>query len=168
MTLGAALAQPCSLLILDEPTSSLSGAEAAVLFKHLQQLRQAGTAILYVSHRLEEIFALADEVTVLRDGRRVWHGPLEETSPAALIHAMVGRELLAETRAPRVDPGPVVFRCHDFSAHDGSFTGIDVEVRGGEVLGVYGLIGAGRSEWRRQCLAFAPWQPGVSGFTARG
>jgi ABC-type sugar transport system ATPase subunit/ribose/xylose/arabinose/galactoside ABC-type transport system permease subunit len=155
-TLGAALSGPSRVLILDEPTSSLSAAESAVLFDNLRRLREQGTAILYVSHRLEEIFALADEITVLRDGRRVWHGPLADTSPSGLIHLMVGRELQPVARTSQERVGSIRFRCHHLSAADDSFRDIDLSVCGGEVLGLYGLIGAGRSEWAQAVLGLRP------------
>jgi ABC-type sugar transport system ATPase subunit/ribose/xylose/arabinose/galactoside ABC-type transport system permease subunit len=145
--LGAAVSHPARVLVLDEPTSSLSGAESALLFDHLRRLRKHGTAILYVSHRLEEIFALADEVTVLRDGRRAWHGTLADTTPAGLIRHMVGRDVVAAPRSQVNTSGPVLFRCSGLTAADGSFTGVELAVRGGEVVGLYGLVGAGRTEW---------------------
>src|SRR5262245_22107678 len=119
--IAAALAQPCRVLILDEPTSSLSETETQKLFSHIRRLREEGTAILYVSHRLEEIFALADEVTVLRDGRRVWSGPLADTSRTHLIAQMVGRTV--EPAPLRVAPesGPIRFECRGLTAADGSF-----------------------------------------------
>jgi rhamnose transport system ATP-binding protein len=144
---AAAVARSARLLILDEPTSSLSAAEVEVLFGHLRRIRDQGAAIVYVSHRLEEVFALSDEVTVLRDGRRVWTGPLAETTKDRLIALMVGRE--APEKMPR-EPrplGPVLLRCQDLTAADGSFANISMGVRSGEVLGLYGLIGAGRTEW---------------------
>jgi ABC-type sugar transport system ATPase subunit/ribose/xylose/arabinose/galactoside ABC-type transport system permease subunit len=154
--IAAAVSQSARVLIFDEPTSSLSEAEAHVLFAHLRRFRDQGAAILYVSHRLEEIFALADEVTVLRDGRRVWSGPLDKCSPQQLIGLMVGREPVtfsrgSESRAALgavANPlNPVRFRCAGLTAADGTCTDISLEVRGGEVVGLYGLIGAGRSEW---------------------
>jgi ABC-type sugar transport system ATPase subunit/ribose/xylose/arabinose/galactoside ABC-type transport system permease subunit len=160
LTLAAALAQPAQVLILDEPTSSLSAAETDILFDRVRRLRDRGTAVLYVSHRFEEIFALADEVTVLRDGRHVWSGPLADTSPDHLIHLMVGRELEAPRPRASLAQGPVRFRCHNLSATDGTFTGVSLEVRGGEILGLYGLVGAGRSEWAQAVLGLRPLASG--------
>jgi ABC-type sugar transport system ATPase subunit len=145
--IAAAVSQAARVLVLDEPTSSLSEEEAKVLFGHLRRFREQGTAILYVSHRLEEIFALADEVTVLRDGRRVGTRPLAETSPPRLISLMVGREMASATPRPKKEAGPVRLCCRGLTAADGSFADVTLEVRAGEVLGLYGLIGAGRSEW---------------------
>jgi ABC-type sugar transport system ATPase subunit/ribose/xylose/arabinose/galactoside ABC-type transport system permease subunit len=154
--IAAAVSVSARALVLDEPTSSLSDAEANVLFEHLRNFRARGAAILYVSHRFEDIFALADEVTVLRDGQRVWTGPIKETSGPALIRHMVGREVVAAP--PRLDraPGPVRLRCRGVSAADGSFTDVTLEVRAGEVLGLYGLVGAGRTEWAQGLFGLRP------------
>jgi ABC-type sugar transport system ATPase subunit/ribose/xylose/arabinose/galactoside ABC-type transport system permease subunit len=145
--IAAAISQAARALILDEPTSSLSEAEAQALFAHLRRFRDQGTSILYVSHRLEEIFALADQVTVLRDGRRVWTGPLAESSPRHLLGQMVGREVIPATRPAAREGGPIRLSCRGLSAADGSFRDISLDVRAGEILGLYGLIGAGRTEW---------------------
>lgn len=153
------------VLILDEPTSSLSDAEAHILFQHLRRFRDAGSAILYVSHRLEEIFALANEVTVLRDGRRVWTGPITDCSESKLIEWMVGREMkpIVSKDRPRESKsnavpgiGPICFRSNGLTAADGSFVDIQLEARGGEILGLYGLIGAGRSEWAQAVFGLLP------------
>src|SRR5439155_13742266 len=88
-----------------------------------------------------------DDVTVLRDGRRVATGPLAETAPSQLIGLMVGREMASAAPRPQKEAGPVRLSCHRLTAADDSFTDVTLEVRGGEVLGLYGLIGAGRSEW---------------------
>jgi ABC-type sugar transport system ATPase subunit/ribose/xylose/arabinose/galactoside ABC-type transport system permease subunit len=152
LILAAALAQRPRVLILDEPTSSLSASDSDVLFERLRSLREQGVAILYVSHRFEEIFALADEVTVLRDGRHIWTGLLAETSREQLIHHMVGRDIDTKPRAANGPVGPVRFRCRNLSAADGTFQEISLEVHAGEILGLYGLIGAGRTEWAQGVL----------------
>jgi ABC-type sugar transport system ATPase subunit/ribose/xylose/arabinose/galactoside ABC-type transport system permease subunit len=145
--IAAALSSSARLLILDEPTSSLAEADTEALFAHLRRFRAQGGSVLYVSHRLEEVFALADVATVLRDGRSVWHGRLEATSSDQLIAWMVGREVTAPARGPAAAPGPERLTCKDVSADDGSFSRICLDVRAGETIGLYGLVGAGRSEW---------------------
>jgi ABC-type sugar transport system ATPase subunit/ribose/xylose/arabinose/galactoside ABC-type transport system permease subunit len=154
--IAAAVSEAARVLILDEPTSSLSAAETAALVKNLRRFQAQGTAILYVSHRLEEIFTLADTVTVLRDGQRVWTGPIAHTNPAHLIGLMVGRAVAAA--APRFSGkyGPIAFQCKGLTAADGSFTDISLEVRAGDILGLYGLIGAGRSEWAQALFGLRP------------
>jgi len=154
--IAAAVSEAARVLILDEPTSSLSAAEAEALVKNLRRFQAQGTAILYVSHRLEEIFSLADTVTVLRDGRHIWTGAVANTSPRHLIGLMVGREVAAaDLRAPP-KAGPVAFSCTDLTAADGRFAGITLEVKAGEILGLYGLVGAGRSEWAQALFGLRP------------
>jgi ABC-type sugar transport system ATPase subunit/ribose/xylose/arabinose/galactoside ABC-type transport system permease subunit len=144
--IAGAVSRSARVLVLDEPTSSLSAAETERLFDHLRRFRAQGGAILYVSHRLEEVFALADEITVLRDGKRVWTGPAAETSREQLIRHMVGRAISATTAVSRT-PGAIRLACRGLTAADGSFRDVTLDVHGGEVLGLYGLVGAGRSEW---------------------
>jgi ribose transport system ATP-binding protein/rhamnose transport system ATP-binding protein len=145
--IAAALAQSARLLVLDEPTSSLSAVETRRLFARLRQFRDEAGAVLYVSHRLEEVFALADHASVLRDGRKVWSGPISQTTSAQLIACMVGRELESSSDRAATVPGPVRLVCKGLSAADGSFHDVSLEAQAGEILGLYGLIGAGRSEW---------------------
>jgi rhamnose transport system ATP-binding protein len=160
--IAASLSQSACVLILDEPTSSLSEAETQLLFGRLRRFRSEGGAILYVSHRLEEIFQLANVVTVLRDGRHVWTGAVAATDRQRLIACMVGRETGSTNarRLPRemslASPCPVRLTCQELSAADGSFCGVTLEVRAGEVLGLYGLIGAGRSEWAQAIFGLRP------------
>src|SRR5436190_4278088 len=162
-----AVSSSARVLILDEPTSSLSAAEVEGLFAHLRRFRAAGTAIVYVSHRFEEVFALADEITVLRDGRRVWTGEATTITPAELIRHMVGRPV--ETSAHQsASVGPVRLACRDLTGEE--FEGVTLEVRGGEVLGLYGLVGAGRSEWAQAVFGLNPIRGGevvVDGRTIR-
>ncbi len=133
------------LVILDEPTSSLGAAEVARLFTVLRKLRDEGTSVLYVSHFLEEVMAIADRFTVLRDGRVVGSGAIAETSIDALVEVMAGRAIEAMyPRSPR-KPGEVILDVRDLS--DGAkLKGISFSLRRGEVLGIAGLVGAGRTE----------------------
>lgn len=153
--IAAAICQSASLLIFDEPTSSLSDAESRTLFTHIRGFRDQGSTVVYVSHRLEEVFALADDLTVLRDGMVVWSGPVAATSPDEVIQHMVGRryaEAPPRISRPTADPQSVRFRCHEVSANDGSCRNASLEVRAGEILCLYGLIGSGRTEWAQVVL----------------
>ena len=133
------------LIILDEPTSSLSPAETESLFETLRALRGRGTAIVYISHRLEELRALADRVTVLRDGGVVTTAPLAETSNDALILAMSGRELATVDAARDERPaGDVVLEVRGLGRR-GRLHEVSLDVRAGEIVGLAGLVGAGRS-----------------------
>ncbi len=133
------------LLILDEPTSSLSETESAILFRVIADLQANGVSILYISHRLPEVFALCDTITVLRDGRHVRTVPTAATTEADAVRFMVGRELLAFHRHPIEPKGPVVLRVHNLSKK-GQYENVTFELRSGEIVAMAGLIGAGRSE----------------------
>ncbi|MFO0947847.1 MAG: ATP-binding cassette domain-containing protein [Planctomycetota bacterium] len=153
--IAAAVAKPSRVVLLDEPTSSLSLLESEWLFEQIERLRQSGVGVIYISHRQEEIFRLADRITVLRDGKRVWHGRAVETDRAGLVRAMVGRETKVARTAPRMpsaDPllvprARVVFESVGRTDAKGEYQSIDLILRPGEVVGIYGLVGSGRSEW---------------------
>jgi ABC-type sugar transport system ATPase subunit len=132
------------LLILDEPTSSLSETESAILFRVIADLKAHGVTILYISHRLPEVFSLCDAITVLRDGQHVRTVATKEATEAEAVRLMVGRELLAFHRHA-VDPkGEVVFQVKNLSKK-GQYEDVTFELRRGEIVGMAGLIGAGRS-----------------------
>jgi rhamnose transport system ATP-binding protein len=151
-----AVARKARFVILDEPTSSLSGAESEWLFAQIRGLRARGVGVLYVSHRQEEIFALADRVTVLRDGRLVWTKPRSEVDRPALVAAMVGRDYAL--RAPDA-AGPIgaeVLAVESLADVDGRFRNVSLRVHAGEVVGLYGLIGAGRTEFAQALFGLRP------------
>jgi rhamnose transport system ATP-binding protein len=133
------------VLIMDEPTASLSAHEVAQLFKLVRDLRSKGVAILFVSHRMEEVFEIADMVTVFRDGKLISTRPASEVTPQSAIADMVGREVgLLKAREP-VKAGDVVLSVRDL-AREGVFRDVSFDIRRGEVLGFAGLIGAGRTD----------------------
>jgi ABC-type sugar transport system ATPase subunit len=133
------------LLILDEPTSSLSETESQILFEVIADLKQHGVTVLYISHRLQEVFELCDTLTVLRDGRHVRTMPISGTSEAEAVRLMVGRELLAFHRTPPDHPGDVVLEVNEFTRAD-QYHNVSFTLRRGEIVVLAGLIGAGRSE----------------------
>ena len=144
--IATAIASGARVLILDEPTSSLSAADSQRLEELIGQLRGRGTTIIYVSHRMEEIFRICDTISVLRDGKHVATMPAAETSEDVLVHLMIGRPL-SKYFPSLVDReiGPERLRVESLSSprkfHDISFS-----LHAGEVLGVAGLVGSGRSE----------------------
>ena len=133
------------LLILDEPTSSLSEVESAILFRVIADLKAHGVTILYISHRLPEVFSLCEVLTVLRDGKHVRTVRTKETTDAEAVRMMVGRELLAFHRTPVETKGEVVLRVEGLT-RKGQYEDITFEIRRGEIVAMAGLIGAGRSE----------------------
>jgi rhamnose transport system ATP-binding protein len=150
VAIARALARQCRLLIMDEPTASLSAREAEVLLRIIRGLRDSGLSVLYVSHRLEEVFELADRVTVLRDGRLVRTCRTAEVKRDGLIRLMVGRELVDYAGGPWQPPhtGEVLLEVRGLGRR-GEFADVSFSVRAGEIVGLAGLVGAGRSEVAR-------------------
>ena len=133
------------VLIMDEPTASLSAHEVAQLFGLVEDLRAKGVAILFVSHRMEEVFAIADQVTVFRDGRHISTTARASVTPQRAIADMVGREMGLFAPRPAAPLGAPLLSVRDL-ARKGTFGGISFDLRRGEVLGFAGLIGAGRTD----------------------
>jgi ABC-type sugar transport system ATPase subunit/ribose/xylose/arabinose/galactoside ABC-type transport system permease subunit len=156
--IARALSRSCKLLILDEPTASLSETETNALFSVIKQLREQGVSILYVSHRLKEVFELADRVTVLRDGAYVGTRLVKEIDNAGLIQMMVGREI-GKTNETPCHPGKELLRVENLSIK-GIFEDISFSVRCGEVVGLAGLVGAGRTEVAQAIAGLMPLERG--------
>lgn len=156
--IARALSWQPSLLILDEPTSSLSSHEIADLFTVLRSLRDRGVAILYISHRLEELAHIADRVTVLRDGQYV--GTVEGKTPVpAIIRMMVGRSLDRQFPQAHATPGDEVLRVEGLTRR-GVFSDVSFSVHRGEIVGFAGLVGAGRTEVMRALFGADPIDAG--------
>ncbi|MEX1287407.1 MAG: sugar ABC transporter ATP-binding protein, partial [Acidimicrobiia bacterium] len=160
--IARAVARNPRVLILDEPTATLTPAETDHLLDMLQRLADRGLAIIYISHRIPEIFTLCDRVTVLRDGNLVTTVDIGDTSPQEIVDAMVGRELRLdmESRRDVTEFGDVVLRARGIRA-DG-VNGIDLDVRAGEIVGLGGLVGAGRTEFVRAMLGADIRQAGTT------
>ncbi len=143
--IARAILSGARIIIMDEPTSSLTSKDIDSLFKVISQLKEKGTSIVYISHRMEEISKIGDKVTVMRDGEYVSTVDMDKTDIEELIRMMVGRNL--EDKFPKRDssPGEVVLSV-DHITQNGVIEDISFEVRKGEVLGIFGLIGAGRTE----------------------
>ncbi|MGI4744556.1 MAG: sugar ABC transporter ATP-binding protein, partial [Janthinobacterium lividum] len=143
------LSRPAKIVVMDEPTSSLSDNEADQLFRVVDRLKQEGVAIVYISHRMDELMRISDTITVMRDGAHVSTQARTDTSIGSLITQMVGRPI-DELYPPRSVPAPSMNLAPALSVRGltapGLFRDINFEVRPGEVLGFFGLIGAGRSD----------------------
>ncbi|WP_370552369.1 MULTISPECIES: sugar ABC transporter ATP-binding protein [unclassified Conexibacter] len=146
--MAGALSRRARVLIVDEPTAALTPGEVGDLFRVLRGLRDRGVAILFIGHRLEEIFALADRITVLRDGRFVDSRAAADHDEASLIRAMVGRDVAALHVRTRVEPGEPLLQVRGL-ARAGVFEAVDLDLRSGEIVGLAGLVGAGRTEVAR-------------------
>jgi rhamnose transport system ATP-binding protein len=146
--IAKALSREARVLIMDEPTAALSGNEVARLFTVARTLRDQGCALLFISHRLEEIFDLCERVTTLRDGRLIATEALEGLTPDDLVQRMVGREMSTLYPKQETTPGEPVLRVERLT-REGVFTDVSFEVRAGEIVALAGLVGAGRSEVAR-------------------
>src|SRR5450432_2227737 len=141
--LAKALAQHPALLILDEPTASVTLRETEIIFRIIRDLREQGTAVVYISHRMEEIFEIADRVTVLKDGKLTGTLPIVSATPAELIRLMVGRDIPAAGQAPG-SAGETALELKAFSGK--GFQDIHLRLHKGEIVGLAGLTGSGRTE----------------------
>jgi ribose transport system ATP-binding protein len=148
--IARALARNVRVLILDEPTSSLTDRETERLFEIIASLRERGVGIIYISHRLEEVFRIAQQVTVLRDGKLVGTLPTTEATEDRLVRMMVGRDLSRLFTQARATDAPVRLAARGVSRGK-VLNDVDLEVRSGEIVGLAGLVGAGRTELVR-CL----------------
>ena len=160
VAIASALSGEAKLLILDEPTASLTEPEVQRLFVHLRRLKNRGVAMIYVSHRMDEIASLTDRVAVLRDGDLVATHQTDTVGVGQLIHDMIGRPL--EQVYPRTRSGTVgepVLKL-DHLSRSGLFANISLEVRAGEIVGLGGLVGAGRSELARAIYGLYPADAG--------
>jgi ABC-type sugar transport system ATPase subunit len=162
--IAKALSLASDILIMDEPTSALTEAEVSRLYRVIERLRKRGVTILYISHKMDEVFHLADRITVLRDGRLVKTLDCRETSPKEITHLMVGREIEATHLGKDRTPGEVLLRVDNLSlpwpghARGWRLKDVSFELRRGEILGIAGLMGAGRTELL-ECLFGASADP---------
>jgi methyl-galactoside transport system ATP-binding protein len=145
--IAKAVSADCKVLILDEPTSSLTAAEVEALFTIINELRGKGVSIVYISHKMDEILRISDEVTIMRDGQYIGTWSAKELTTDFIITKMVGRELSELYPVRENTPGEVVFEVEDFtSINPKSFRHASFQLRKGEILGVAGLVGAQRTE----------------------
>ena len=164
--IARALSINAKVLIMDEPTSSLTLSEVEDLFAIVRQLREAGTAIVFISHRLEELFALADRVTVLRDGTYVGTREMSGITTEEMIRMMVGRALGELFPKQAVEAGDVVLEVSGLG-REGAFSGVSFQLHKGEILGMSGLIGAGRTNVARAIFGTEPATEGTIRFNGR-
>ena len=133
------------VVIMDEPTAALSAKEIGEVYDLVALLKSQGKAILFISHKFDEIFKLADRYTVFRDGELVGEGMLANTSQNEIVKLMVGRSVDRVFPKHKSAKGELVLQVRDLS-HPTEFDGISFDLRAGEILGFYGLVGAGRTE----------------------
>lgn len=156
-----ALMTDAQVLIMDEPTAALSEREIQVLFEIIGRLKNQGVAIVYISHRMEEIFQISDQITVMRDGLSIDTKPTKETNMEEVVKKMVGRELSDYYPEKQATIGEVVFEVENLSARNQAFKNIYFQVRAGEIVGFSGLMGAGRTEIMRGIFGLDEVESGI-------
>jgi rhamnose transport system ATP-binding protein len=159
--IARAIGANARILIMDEPTASLTDREVARLLDVMGRLRASGAGIIYISHKLEEIFAIADRVTILRDGESIVTRTRAELDPGELVRLMVGRELAIVHPKRAVAVGDVALELRDVANAARGLRGISFSVRRGEILGIAGLVGSGRTELAETIFGLTPADSGV-------
>ena len=154
-----AVAFKAQVIIMDEPTSSISNKEVEFLFETIRRLKEQGISFLYISHKMEEIFRIADDITIIRDGKSIISGRVDEFTEDSIITHMVGRSIDNIYPKEQVPIGEVVFEAKNLIT-DGMFRNVSLEVRKGEIVGMAGLVGAGRSEVCRAVFGLDPLDSG--------
>ena len=155
-----AISLNAGILILDEPTSAISATDADFLFDILHRLKKQGVTIIYISHKMEEIFRISDRITVLRDGKWIFTGNSAELTPDEMIKKMVGRELRELFPERTILPGEIVLQVENFTRKN-AFSGVSLFLRKGEILGISGLVGSGRTEFIESVFGYPPADEGI-------
>ena len=156
LEIARAIGADARVLIMDEPTASLSDEDARNLFNVIRQLRSRGAGIIYISHRLDELSQIADRVTVLRDGRTIETRPIGDVSREEMIRLMVGRELSAIFPKRTVELGETVLELRGLGCSVAGVVDVNLSVRKGEIVGLAGVVGAGRTELARTVFGLTP------------
>jgi inositol transport system ATP-binding protein len=162
--IAKAISRDASVIIMDEPTSAIADAEVEVLFKQIELLKRQDVAVIYITHKMDEIFKIADDITIIRDGQWVDGGPKERFTPQRLVALMVGREIdniFPKTMGTVTGSVIMEVRCLcQEAAQGGRFRDVSFDLRRGEILGFAGLVGAGRTEVMRAVFGLDPFTGG--------
>lgn len=157
--IAKAVSRNASLVIMDEPTSSIADKEVDILFEQINKLRSNGVGIIYITHKMDEVFQIADDITVIRDGKGIETGPASHFDIDKLITLMVGRQITDLYPVNQMPPGEVVLEGRNLSKR-GKYHNINFQLHRGEILGFAGLVGAGRSEVMRAIFGLDPADSG--------
>jgi ribose transport system ATP-binding protein len=158
--IARALVRKTDVIAFDEPTATLTPHETEHLFAQVERLKSDGVGIIFVSHRLDEVRRIADTITVLRDGEHAWSGPADETTDRDLIRAMVGRDVVYQRLAPGRSPDITPILEVQHLAREPSYRGVSFDLRRGEIVGLAGLVGSGRTEVARALAGIDGWDSG--------
>lgn len=159
VTIAKIVHEKAKVIVFDEPTALLANEEVELLFKLINRLRDSGCGIIYISHRIEEIFELGDRVTVLKDGKHVDTINVSDTDKDELVRMMVGRNVGDMYSIKHFEPKEVVLEVKELT-QSGSYEDISFELKRGEILGMFGLVGSGRTEIMRAVFGADPYEKG--------
>ncbi|MDD2957348.1 MAG: sugar ABC transporter ATP-binding protein [Lachnospiraceae bacterium] len=148
------------ILIMDEPTSALTNAEVERLFRDIKALKERGITIIYISHKMDEIFRIADDITVMRDGKHIHTGPASEFTQDSLVKMMVGREITNVYPKEKIPLGETLLEVEGLNSEFSKLSDINFKVHAGEIVGLGGLMGAGRTETVRAICGLDPYESG--------
>ncbi|MFQ6777284.1 sugar ABC transporter ATP-binding protein [Cereibacter sphaeroides] len=160
VAIARAILARARLIIMDEPTTALTRHEVDALFAIVRDLQAQGIAVLFVSHKMREMLEISERLTVFRNGRKVAEGPMSDFDEAAITHAMTGLSLTDDPYRPALPPGPPLLEVRKLSV-PGSVQDIDLSLRPGEIVGISGLIGSGRTELARALFGMEPGMTGT-------
>ncbi|RAZ84479.1 sugar ABC transporter ATP-binding protein [Cereibacter johrii] len=160
VAIARAILARARLIIMDEPTTALTRHEVDALFAIVRDLQAQGIAVLFVSHKMREMLEISERLTVFRNGRKVAEGPMSDFDEAAITHAMTGLSLTDDPYRPALPPGPPLLEVRRLSV-PGSVQDIDLSLRPGEIVGISGLIGSGRTELARALFGMEPGMTGT-------
>ncbi|MCC8179733.1 MAG: sugar ABC transporter ATP-binding protein, partial [Planctomycetes bacterium] len=156
--IAKAISRNASLILMDEPTSALTDKEVDMLFRQIRELKASGVAIVYITHKMDEIFAISDDVTVIRDGKWIATGAAEEFDQDRIISLMVGRTITEVFPKVEVALGDEILSVKNLCGK--GFNNVNFTLREGEILGLAGLVGAGRTEVARALFGLVPYESG--------
>ncbi len=154
-----AISNHAQIVIMDEPTSAITNREVEILFQKIGELKKQGVSIIYISHKMDEVFQIADDITILRDGQTVWTKAAAETNLDDVITAMVGRKMENAYPKEKVPIGEVILEVSGLGSK-GVFSDVNFTARKGEIVGFAGLMGAGRTETMRAIFGLDPYDAG--------
>ena len=159
--IARALRHQARIIIFDEPTSSLTGPERERLFSVIRGLKAEGVVIIYITHFLDEIFSICEQIAIMRNGETVWTSPISDVDPAKVVHLMLGiAEAEGRIRAPVAAGGDALLSVSNLGRH-GVLQDINFEIKRGEIVGLWGLLGSGRTELLRALIGLDPIEGGT-------
>jgi methyl-galactoside transport system ATP-binding protein len=160
--IAKAVSYEAKVIVMDEPTSSLTENEVEHLFRIIEQLKAQKTSFIYISHKMEEIKRISDDITIMRDGKWITTEPVHALTTDMIIKMMVGRELKERYPKKETKPGEVLLKVQQLSSLNQEFHGVNFQLHKGEILGISGLVGSKRTKYLKHYSVYGPKDRGRS------